>query len=340
MRVARLYSIDDIRIEEDPLPAVGEGEALVRTRVCGICTGDIMGWYMQRKAPIVFGHEPAGEIVEVGPGVGDFRPGDRVFVHHHAPCGECRHCRRGRHVHCRTWRSTALRPGGLAEYFVVPASNLAADTLALPAGVSFDQGSLVEPVACVVKSLRRGGVRAGDTVVIVGVGIMGQIHVALAKQAGARVIALDRVPFRLKRAEELGAFAAVDVDEGSPRDAVRELTDGEMADVVIVGPGSIEAMKAGIELAGAGSTVVMFTTSQPEDRLDVSPFKLYFEEISLVPSYSCGPDDTRQALELIACGAVPVDRIVTHRFPLERVEEAMKTAADVDRALKTLIVFD
>lgn len=340
MRVARLYSIDDIRIEDDRRPEPGPGEALVRTRACGICTGDLMGWYMQRKAPLVFGHEPAGEVVAVGEGVETVGEGDRVFAHHHAPCGRCRLCRRGDYVHCPTWRSTSLRPGGMAEYFIVPKDNLTADTLVLPDEVDFEAGTLIEPMACVAKSIRRSGLSSGDTVVVIGVGIMGQLHVALAAHAGARVIAADMVPFRLERAHELGAAEVINVDQRDLVEGVAEFSDGAMADVVVVGPGSVQAMHSGIAVAGAGATVILFTASMPEDELALSPFRLYFDEVSLIPSYSCGPDDTRAALELLRAGAVPVDKLITHRFALEEVGEAMKTAADVDRALKTLVVFD
>lgn len=340
MRIAKLYARDDIRIEDVAAPEPGPGEILVRTRVCGICTGDIMGWYIERKAPLVFGHEPAGDVVRVGQGVTSISEGDRVFVHHHAPCGTCRRCRRGDHVHCPTWRRTSLRPGGMSEYFVVPAANVANDTLKLPAAVGYDVGSLVEPTACVVKSLRRGGVAAGDTVAVIGAGIMGQLHVVLGAALGARVIAIDRVPFRLERALRIGAHAAINVDEQNLKDAIAALTDGEMADVVIVGPGSLEAMESGIDIAGSGASVVLFTTSQPEERLAVSPFRLYFDEISLVPSYSCGPDDTREALALLAAGKVPIDELVTHRFALSEIGAAMRAAGNVNEALKTLIVFE
>jgi L-iditol 2-dehydrogenase len=340
MRVARLYTADDIRIEETVMPEPGPGEALVRTRACGICTGDIMGWYMQRKAPLVFGHEPAGDVVRVGQGVARVRAGDRVFAHHHAPCGACRLCLRGDYVHCKTWRKTNLKPGGMAEYFVVPAPNVAADTLRLPDHLGYEAASLIEPLACVVKSLRRGNVCEGHTVVVIGAGIMGQLHVVLAAAAGARVIVADRVPFRLERARELGAAATVHVDEQDLTAAVSELTGGDLADVVIVGPGSTDAMEAGIAVAGAGSRVVLFTTSTPEGVLPVRPFRLYFDEISLVPSYSCGPDDTRRALELLDRKTIPVEKLITHRFKLDEVGSAMKAAANVNEALKTVIVFD
>jgi L-iditol 2-dehydrogenase len=176
-------------------------------------------------------------------------------------------------------------------------------------------------------------------VVVIGLGIMGQLHVVLARHAGAKqVIGLDRVPFRLERARQLGAHAVVHVDERDPAAAVAELTDGDMADAVIVGPGSIEAMELGIKLAGRGATVVLFTASRPDDRFAIAPYDLYFREIRLVPSYSCGPNDTREALDLIARGVVQRTQVVTHEFPLERVVEAYQTAATTS-ALKTIVTF-
>lgn len=339
MRVARLDENLEVGIAEMDVPSVGAGEILVRTRACGICTGDIMGWYMKRKAPLVFGHEPAGEIAAVGAGVEDLRPGDRVFVHHHAPCMTCRLCERGEYVQCVAWRNGKLVPGGMAEYFAVPAGQVRADTLRLPPEVSFEDAALVEPLACTVKSMRRAGLRGGERVVVIGLGIMGQLHVVLARHAGAsQVIGLDRVPFRLERARELGADQVIHVDEQDPAAALAELTGGEMADAVIVGPGSIEAMELGLALAGRGSTVVLFTASKPEDRLAVAPFDLYFREIRLAPSYSCGPNDTREALDLIARGVVRREQVVTHEFPLDRVVEAYRTAA-MTTALKTIVTF-
>lgn len=339
MRVARLDENLEVGIAEMDVPSVGAGEILVRTRACGICTGDIMGWYMKRKAPLVFGHEPAGEIAAVGAGVEDLGPGDRVFVHHHAPCMTCRLCERGEYVQCVAWRNGKLVPGGMAEYFAVPAGQVRADTLRLPPEVSFEDAALVEPLACTVKSMRRAGLRGGERVVVIGLGIMGQLHVVLARHAGAsQVIGLDRVPFRLERARELGADQVIHVDEQDPAAALAELTGGEMADAVIVGPGSIEAMELGLALAGRGSTVVLFTASKPEDRLAVAPFDLYFREIRLAPSYSCGPNDTREALDLIARGVVRREQVVTHEFPLDRVVEAYRTAA-MTTALKTIVTF-
>jgi L-iditol 2-dehydrogenase len=347
MKVARLYSGTDIRVEDVDRPEPGPGQALVRTRACGICTGDIMSWYLERRAPLVFGHEPAGDIVALGEGAEGilgrdargYSVGDRVFVHHHAPCGSCRHCRRGNFVHCATWRSTNLRPGGMAEFFVVPAENLASDTIRLPDDMTYSAGSLIEPAACCVKSLRRAGLAAGDTVLIVGLGIMGMLHVRLAKAAGLRVIGADLVDFRLAKSLELGADAAIDVRTETLAEGMLRANDGVKADAVICGPGSIEAMEASLEACAPGGRVVLFTTSKPDDVLPVRPYRIYFDEISIVPSYSCGPDDTKAAFDAIADGTIREADLVTHRFGIDRIVDAYAAAARVDEALKTVIEF-
>ncbi|HEY2773520.1 MAG TPA: alcohol dehydrogenase catalytic domain-containing protein [Candidatus Binatia bacterium] len=347
MKVARLYSATDIRVEEVDRPVPGPGQALVRTRACGICTGDIMGWYLERRAPLVFGHEPAGDIVALGEGAAEilgrdersFAVGDRVFVHHHAPCGQCRACRQGRHVHCATWRRTNLVPGGMAEFFVVPAENLATDTLRLPEKMTYAEGSLVEPAACAVKSLRRAELSAGDTILIVGLGIMGMLHVVLARAAGLRVIGADLVDFRLRRALELGAEAVIDVRSQKLAEGMLEKCAAK-ADAVICGPGSIDAMEASIDAAAAGGRVVLFTTSKPDEVLPVRPYRIYFDEISIVPSYSCGPDDTQAAFDAIRGGIIREQDLITHRFGIDRVTDAFRAAARVDEALKTIVEFD
>lgn len=341
MKVARLYDFLDVRIEDAPLPTIGPGEALVRARVCGICSGDVVPWYIRRKAPLVFGHEPMGEIVAVGPGVGGFRPGARVFVHHHAPCFGCRACARGEFVQCATWKRTQLDPGGMAEFFRVPALNLAGDTLELPDEVSDEDGALVEPLACVVKSLARAGGVADASLLVIGLGVMGQLHVALARHLGARrILAADLIATRCAKATQLGADAAIDASPGELPAQVSELTDGEGCEVVIVGPATVEALQQGLACAARGGTVVQFMGTEPGATLPLSTFDFYFRELRLVPSYSCGPVETRQALQLIAAGAVRAADVVTHRFPLAEAATAYRTAALDRSAIKTVVTFE
>jgi L-iditol 2-dehydrogenase len=331
MRAAVLYDVDDIRIERRDVPKIGAGELLVQTRASGICSGDVMAWYVRRKAPLVLGHEPSGVIAEVGPSNGvagphGFKPGDRVFVHHHAPCFSCRACARGDYVQCATWRTSAIDPGGLAEFFRVPTENVR-DTLHLPSEVSFVDGSLVEPLACVVKSLRRSGLREGDTTYIIGLGVMGLMHALVAADRKARVCGADFIEERRAFAKSLGV-EAVHPDSGFTG-----------ADVVICGPGSPDALRNAFAAAAPGATVVMFTPLEPGVPFTFDPNDLYFRDVKLIPSYSCGPDDTRESLALIARGVVTADRLGATYYPLEEAPQAY-VALRTSRILKPIVTFE
>lgn len=342
MRVARLYDFGDIRIEEAPVPGIGPGDALVKMAVCGICTSDTLPWYVRRKAPIVLGHEPAGTLIEVGADVRGFAPGDRVFIHHHAPCMVCRLCRMGHYSMCPTWKASALDPGGLADYVRVPALNLRIDSLRLPDALSFEDGALVEPTACAVQALkRRARMQHGDRVLIIGMGIMGQILALVARHYGARtLIAADMVPYRLRVASDLGADMAVDVSREDLAESVADATENEMADLVVVGPGTLPAIQSGLACTGTGGTLLLFTPTEPGQTLQISPYDFYTRDITLITSYSCGPPDTREALDIIALGVVTAEKLVTHRFPLEEAAAGFNTVAEAKDSIKTLIIFD
>ena len=338
MQVARLYDYLDVRIEEQPVPTIGPGEALVQMRACGICSGDVVPWYIRKKAPLVFGHEPVGRIAAVGDGVRAFRPGDRVFVHHHAPCFHCRACARGEFVQCPTWKQSQIEPGGMAEYFRVPAVNLEGDTLHLPDSVSDADGALIEPLACVVKSLDRAAPIDGASVLIIGLGVMGQLHILLARHRGARqILGADLVASRCQRASQLGADVVIDASAADLVASVRDHTDGEGAEIVVVGPATVGALEQGLACVARGGTVVQFMGTEPGATLPLSTFDFYFREVRLVPSYSCGPVETRQALELIAGGVVGAAHVVTHRFPLAEAAAAYRVAAVDKAAIKTLV---
>ena len=239
MKVARLYDFLDVRIEEQPVPVIGPGEALVRARACGICSGDVVPWYIRKKAPLVFGHEPVGEIVAVGAGVSGFAPGDRVFVHHHAPCFRCRACARGEFVQCPTWKQSQIDPGGMAEFFRVPAGNLVRRHAA-PAGSCLGRRRRAGRAARLRGEVARRAPATsnGATVLIIGLGVMGQLHVLLARHLGAaRILAADLVAERCAVAAQLGADVTIDAGAAPLAEQVRALTDGEGAEIVIVGPG-------------------------------------------------------------------------------------------------------
>lgn len=341
MKVARLYGFNDIRVEDIPVPRPGPKDALIRTKACGICSGDVMPWYIEKKAPLVLGHEPAGEVVEHGKEVVSFKQGDRVFVHHHAPCFVCKHCRRGDYVQCRTWRASKIIPGGISEYILIPGINLENDTLQLPDDMGYEEGAFIEPAACVIKGIKRARIRRGDTVLVIGLGVMGQLNVLLAGKYGAgKIIGADLVKYRLDMAKSFGADEVIDVSGHNLIDGLRDITKGEMADIVIVGPNSVQAMQDGLSSVAPGGTVLLFTPARPGERLEVDPNEIYFKDISLVTSYSCGPADTADALELIDKKVIEPGRFITHRFPVEKTAEAFRLTAEARDSLKSLIVFD
>lgn len=341
MKAAKAFDYDDVRIVEQSVPEIGPEEALVEVVSCGICSGDVTPWYIKKKCPIVIGHEPVGRIAALGQEADSrFSVGDRVFIHHHAPCHNCRHCERGFFSMCKTWRATNLDPGGIAQYVRIAKTNLEHDTLILPDDMSFDQGALIEPIACVVKAFKRARFQPGDRVAIIGLGFIGQVMVRLAEHLGAEtVLASDFVEYRLKIAKEFGATAVFNpkTEEGTFPEFVASHTDGLGADLVLVGPSSPKVVQEGIKCAGPGGRVLMFMAPQPGVMMEVEPNELFFKEIDLVSSYSCGPDDTRETLKLLNDGVFPEDKLISHRFPMEQALEACRLTAAAGDSLKVLV---
>ena len=335
MRALVLYDVDDIRIETRSVPEVRDCDMLVKAMASGICSGDVMAWYVRRKAPLVLGHEPAGIVVKAGAEARDgegrrFDVGQRVFVHHHAPCFACKACERGDYVQCATWRASKIEPGGIAEYFRVPRGNQR-DTLRLPDGVGFPDAALIEPLACVLKSLRRSGVRPGESLYVIGLGVMGLLHVLAARAAGVEVFASDFIEERRSLARRHGATAF------DPSQAATVL--GEGAHAVICGPGTAAALQAAMSAAAPGGTVVAFTPFDPQMPLTIDPQRLYFSDLRIVASYSCGPDDTRAALRTIADGIVDAEKVGATLVPLELAASAYDDLAH-QRIVKPIVVFD
>jgi L-iditol 2-dehydrogenase len=228
----------------------------------------------------------------------------------------------------------------MAEFVRIPKSNLDADTLVVPEALSEEEASFTEPLATVVKAFRRAGFEAERSVLIVGLGTAGQLAARLARAAGAsRVAAADRVASRLALARGAGADEVLDLRQ-DPAGDLAPLAGRRRYDLVFVCPGRVEAMRAGLELVAPGGTLLLFTMAPPEEQWTLHPNTVYFREVSLVPSYSSGPEDMRQALELLASRRVAVADLVTHRFPIERAPEAFARAADPEGSLKVLITFD
>jgi L-iditol 2-dehydrogenase len=337
MRVAMYYNNRDVRLEELPLPKAGPGELLIRTRASGICGSDLMEWYRIKKAPLVLGHEITGEVVEVGDGVKDFKLGDRVFSSHHVPCGKCRYCRAGHQSVCDLLRTTHFDPGGFAEYIRIPKINVELGTLRIPDTITFDEGSFIEPLACVVRAQRFSGVSAGQTVLVVGSGISGLLHIQLARTRGAeRIIATDISEFRLKAATQFGADATIHGQEDVAT-RVRALNDGRPADLVIVCTGAMPAIRQATKSVDRGGTLLFFAPSAAGVDVPIPLFDYWRDEISVLTSYAASGQDLKESLDLIRDHKVRVGEMVTHRLPLADAGLGFQLTASGQDSIKVIL---
>lgn len=338
MHAARVYALDDVRVENVRVPKLEPGDIRVRVTVCGVCSSDAMDWYLSRKVPVVLGHEPVGIVHEITPEVEGLEVGDRVFFHHHVPCMECRLCQRGQYTSCRRFRETALDPGAFAEFVRVPAEIVRLDVLKVPESVSDESAVFIEPLACSLRAFGKLSVSPGTSCWVVGAGPMGLLNVRLARHFGADpIIVTDPVEVRREYARDAGADFALEPGAADFEDRMREATDGWGAERVIVMPGSPAAIESGLAHAAPGAVVCVFTPTPPEASVDYRPHDLYFKEITITHSYSAGPIETREALDLIASGAISVEDLITHRFGLDGVGEALRLAKEYGEALRSVV---
>jgi L-iditol 2-dehydrogenase len=340
MRAAVYYNNSDVRVEEFPTPEIGPGETLVKIRASGICGSDVLEWYRVPKAPIVLGHEIAGDVVEVGDGVADVRVGDRIVVSHHVPCNTCRYCLAGNHTACHTLHTTNFDPGGFSEYVRVPALQTDRGILRLPDSVTYDEGSFVEPLACVVRAQVRTGIRPGSTVLVMGSGISGLLHIRLALALGAgRVFATDVSEYRLEWARKSGAAQAFDAIAAGDElpNLLRAANDGNLADLVILGTGASSAIDQGLACLDNGATFIVFAVPAPGRDHPMPLNELWRREVTVRTAYGAAPADLAMALDLIASGRVRVDDLITHRLPLELAAEGFALVANAGDSVKVII---
>ena len=338
MRVAVWYNNRDVRIEEIPVPQIGAGELLVRVEASGICGSDVMEWYRLDRAPLVLGHEIGGQIVEVGEGVERYKEGQRVTAAHHVPCNNCHYCLSGHHTVCETLRRTNFDPGGFAEYVRLPAINVDRGVFPLPDDVSYEEATFVEPLACILRGQRWADMQAGMSVLVIGSGIAGLLHVKLARALGAgHIVATDISKYRLEAAKKFGADVAVHADEYSP-DRLRQVNNGLLADLVIVCAGATSAIAQALQSVERGGTVLLFATTEPGVTIPVSMNDLFWRtDITLTTSYAGSPADYAEALELIRTHRMPVRDMITHRLSMAEIGVGFQLVAEAQDSIKVII---
>ncbi len=338
MRVAKYYRNDDIRTEEIPIPHIGPGEILMRVEASGICGSDVLEWYRLKKAPLVLGHEVAGQVVKVGVGVTRYKVGDRIAASHHVSCNTCYYCLTGHHTSCETLRKTNFDPGGFSEYIRLPSINVDRGTYLIPDELSYEEATFHEPLGCVVRAQRIARLAPGQSILIIGSGIAGLLHIHLARVSGAgRIMAVDIVPYRLHAAKKFGADEAIKPSENIQK-IFRQMNSGRLADLVIVCTGARKAFIQALESVERGGTVLFFAPSDPEVKIPVSINDVFFRnDITLTTSYGASPFDSWLSLELIRSSSLRVAEMITHRLPLEETEKGFQIVAKARNSIKVII---
>ena len=338
MRVAMYYNNQDVRVEEMPVPDIGPEELLVRVEASGLCGSDVMEWYRIQRAPTVLGHEVAGVVAQVGSKVEGYREGDPVVVTHHVPCNACRYCLSGRHTVCDTLRLTNFDPGGFSEFLRVPEINVDRGLVRIPGGVGFAEASFTEPLACVYRGQRRANLQPGQSVLVLGSGLAGLLHVNLARALGAgRIIATDMVEYRMAAARRLGADAAFSATEDVPA-RLRESNDGRLADVVIVSTGAPAALEQALNSVERGGTVLFFAPTEPGVSVSVPINDVFFRnDATLTTTYAGAPADLATAMDLIASGRVQVGEMISHRLGLDQAGLGFQLTAQASESLKVVL---
>lgn len=337
MHVARYYNNNDVRIEEMPIPEINDNELLVKVQASGICGSDVMEWYRIKKAPLVLGHEMAGDVVQVGKNVEKYKVGDRVFVSHHVPCNTCRYCLDDQHTLCDTLHSTNFYPGGFAEYLRVPEINVDRGVFLLPKEMSYDEGVFIEPLACVVRGMRIVGMKPGASVLVIGSGIAGILHIKLSRALGAgRVIATDIDEYRLETAKKLGADMIINAKE-NVTEKVKKYNDGRLADIVVLCTGALPAVKQAINSVDRGGTLLFFAPTEPGVEIPFPLFDLWNKGVKMISTYAGGPRDIADAIELIRFKKVTVIDMISHKLPLSEAAKGFKLVAQAQESIKVVL---
>ena len=336
-KALKYYDRKTVKMETVLIPPLEEDEVLVETKACGICSSDIMDWYREPHAPAFFGHEPAGVIVKTGPRVKGFRLGDRVFVHHHVPCFVCRYCRKGDYSMCLNFRENGIYPGGFSQFIKVQGENVRRGLLTLPSSLPFVNATLIEPIACCLQAIHRAGVSVGDTVVVVGAGFNGLILTFLSKIFGSqKTIVIEPNEFRLELASRLGADGVVNPEKENLVEAIREINEGRLADVVLVTPPFPQVLESSISLVDRGGILLLYAPSAPGESFAFPIYQVYFSQITIKTSYSASPIHTREALQLLNNDLIDVDQLVT-TYSFSDFEKAFSAVRNDKKLIKAVL---
>ena len=345
MRAAVYTGESMVSVEQVPTPTIGPGELLIRVESCGICHTDLKKIeYNLLAPPRIFGHETAGVVAATGAGVRGFSEGDRVIVFHHIPCRECFYCRHKLYAQCPVYKKVGVTAGyepaggGFSQYVRVMDWIVERGVEKIPDGVSFDRACFVEPVNTCVKGVVQLEPRAEDVVVILGQGPIGLLFTALVKRSGATMVATDTMPYRRELAMRFGAAAAVDPRDPLLQERIMDMTSGRGADSVIVAASAPGIVEQAVKYSRPGSRILLFAQTSHQERIELSGADICVGERNIFGSYSASVDLQRQSADLVFSGALPVEDLISHRFPLNEIRAGIDLALHPEpKSLKIIV---
>ena len=337
MLVAVYHNNREIRIRDIPKPEIGSDEILLKVMASGICGTDVVEWYRIPKAPRVLGHEATGIIDEAGEKVTKYKVRDRVFVSHHVPCNKCRYCLKDSHTACETLHTTNYYPGGFSQYIRVPKINVETGVYKLTPNMSYEEGTFIEPLGCAVRGQRLANIHKDETILIIGSGMAGILHIQLAKLKGAqKIFAADINPHRLELAKKFGVDHVIDANGDLPQE-LKELNDGRAADKVIVCTGAVKAALTSLECIDRGGAILFFAVPDPTTKIPIPITQFWRNETTMRTSYGAAPRDREEALQILAQKKINVADMITHRLSIREAAEGFRLVAEARKSLKVII---
>jgi L-iditol 2-dehydrogenase len=334
-----------VAVESLPVPEIGPGEVLIRVESCGICPTDLKKIaYNLLPGPRIYGHETAGVIAAVGAGVKKYRPGDRVIVFHHIPCGKCFYCGKKLYAQCPVYKKVGVTAGyepaggGFSQYVRVMDWIVERGIERIPDGVSFDAASFVEPVNTCLKGMKQLDPQPGDVVAILGQGPVGLIFTMMAARAGVRIVATDTFETRRKLAHKFGAHETFDPRDAAFESAIKNMTEGRGADVVIIAASAKGIVEQAVAISRPGARILLFAQTSHQERIEVSGADICMGERMLCGSYSASVDLQRESAGLVFSGALPVEELISHRYSLSDIHVGIERALHPDAESLKIVV--
>ncbi|HUJ49041.1 MAG TPA: alcohol dehydrogenase catalytic domain-containing protein [Bryobacteraceae bacterium] len=345
MRAAVYTGDSTVSVAEIPTPAIGAGELLIRVESCGICHTDLKKIeYNLLAPPRIYGHETAGVVAATGSGVRAFSPGDRVIVFHHIPCGECFYCRHKLYAQCPVYKRVGVTAGyepaggGFSQYVRVMDWIVQRGVEKIPDAVSFDRACFVEPVNTCLKGVVQLAPHPEDVVVILGQGPIGLLFTMIVQRFGSTIVSTDTMPYRRELSQKFGAALALDPREPGLEQRIREMTGGRGADAVIVAASVPGIVPQAVRYSRPGSRILLFAQTSHQERIEISGADVCVGERLIFGSYSASVDLQKESANLVFGGALPVEDLISHRFPLDAIRTGIDLALHPEpKSLKIIV---